>query len=155
MSASDFVPKSVLFEELKAIMEEKNSAMLTLLTETKKSVLMRFSEGRLTSARCRSWEIENTIEALAETETVKYSLANSVAQDKPTLMEADTFWGMINPLGGPLETMVKLVPEAEEPEVAEAQVNIDGNLMQPNEEEPEEEDPYAVDKAQAAKMNFF
>ena len=154
MSASDFVPKSVLFEELKAIMEEKNSAMLTLLTETKKSVLMRFSEGRLTSARCRSWEIENTIEALAETETVKYSLMNSVAQDKPTLMEADTFWGMINPLGGPLETMVQLMPDADEPDAAEAQVNIDGNLIQPN-EEPEEEDPYAVDKAQAAKMNFF
>lgn len=154
MSASDFVPKSVLFEELKAIMEEKNSAMLTLLTETKKSVLMRFSEGRLTSARCRSWEIENTIEALAETETVKYSLMNSVAQDKPTLMEADTFWGMINPLGGPLETMVQLMPDADEPDAAEAQVNIDGNLIQPS-EEPEEEDPYAVDKAQAAKMNFF
>lgn len=154
MSASQFVPKSVLFEELRTIFLEKNSAMLTLLTETKKSVLMRFSEGRLTSARCRSWEIENTIEALAETETVKYSLMRSSAQDKPTLMEADAFWGMINPLGGPLETMIRLMPEAEQ-EVAQPQVNIDGNVIQPHSEEAEEEDAFAVDKAQAAKMNFF
>jgi len=153
MSASQFVPKSVLFEELRTIFLEKNSAMLTLLTETKKSVLMRFSDGRLTSARCRSWEIENTIEALAETETVKYSLMNSSAQDKPTLMEAEAFWGMVNPLGGPLETMITLMPETEQAE--ESQVNIDGNVILPVAEEPEEEDPFAVDKAQAAKMNFF
>ena len=154
MSASQFVPKSVLFEELRMIILEKNSAMLTLLTETKKSVLMRFSEGRLTSARCRSWEIENTIEALAETETVKYSLMKSSTQDKPTLMEADAFWGMINPMGGPLETMVKLMPETK-PEIEEPQFNLDGNVIQPKPEEPEEEDPFEVDKAQAAKMNFF
>lgn len=154
MSASQFVPKSVLFEELRTIVLEKNSAMLTLITETKKSVLMRFSEGRLTSARCRSWEVENTIEALAETETVKYSLMSSSAQDKPTLMEADAFWGMINPLGGPLETMVQLMPEVE-PETVEPQMNIDGNIVQPKLEELEEEDPFKVDKAQAAKMNFF
>jgi len=154
MSAGQFVPKSVLFEELRTIFLEKNSAMLTLLTETKKSVLMRFSDGRLTSARCRSWEVENTIEALAETETVKYSLMFSSAQDKPTLMEAEAFWGMVNPLGGPLETMVNLTLEVEPP-VAEPQVNIDGNVIQPVVEEPEEEDEFAVDKAQAAKMNFF
>lgn len=154
MSASQFVPKSVLFEELRTIFLEKNSAMLSLLTETKRSVLMRFSNGRLTSARCRSWEIENTIEALAETETVKYSLIlSSVQEDKPTLMEAEAFWGMINPLGGPLETMVKMPPQPEKP--LEPQVNIDGNIIQPESEEPEEEDPFAVDKAQAAKMNFF
>lgn len=153
MSASQFVPKSVLFEELRTIFLEKNSAMLTLLTETKKSVLMRFSEGRLTSARCRSWEIENTIEALAETETVKYSLMKSSAQDKPTLMEAEAFWGMVNPLGGPLEMMVKTMPESKLT-VAEPQVNIDGNIIKSQEEEPEE-DKFAVDKAQAAKMNFF
>ena len=154
MSASQFVPKSVLFEELRTIFLEKNSAMLTLLTDTKKSVLMRFSDGRLTSARCRSWEVENTIEALAETETVKYSIMLSGTQDKPTLMEAGDFWGMINPLGGPLETMVRMPDRP--PEVIEPQVNIDGNLIQPAAEEViEEEGPMAIDKAQAAKMNFF
>jgi len=153
MSASQFVPKSVLFEELRTIIVEKNSAMLTLLTETKKSVLMRFSEGRLTSARCRSWNVEDTIEALAETETVKYSLMSSSAQDKPTLMEADAFWGMVNPMGGPLETMIKLIPDAE-PEDMAAKVNIDGNVINPKDNTPEE-DAFAVDKAQAAKMNFF
>lgn len=154
MSASQFVPKSVLFEALRTIILDKNSAMLTLITETKKSVMMRFSEGRLTSARCRSWDIENTIEALAETDTVKYSLVNSSAQDKPTLMEADAFWGMVNPMGGPLETMIQLIPDAEL-EAVELKVDIDGNVIQPKAQEPEEEDPFAVDKAQAAKMNFF
>ena len=153
MSANQFVHKSVLFEELRTIFLEKNSAMLTLLTETKKSVLMRFSEGKLTSARCRSWDIENTIEALAETETVKYSIMQSGSQDKPAIMEADAFWGMINPLGGPLETMVNLVEEEPVLEMAEPSVNIDGNVIQP--EDAEEEDPLAIDKAQAAKMNFF
>lgn len=153
MSATQFVPKSVLFDELRTIFLERNSAMLTLLTETKKSVLLRFSDGRLTSARCRSWEIENTIEALVETDSVKYSLIKSSAQDKPTLMEADDFWGMVNPLGGPLETMVSLMPEPAQEEV-EPQVNLDGNVIQPP-IEVEEEDPFAVDKAQAAKMNFF
>jgi len=154
MSANQFVPKSVLFEELRTIVLERNSAMLTLITETKKSVMMRFSEGRLTSARCRSWEIENTIEALAETDTVKFSLMKSSAQDKPTLMEADAFWGMVNPMGGPLETMIQLIPDPE-PEVVKLKVDIDGNVMQPVVEAPEEEDPFEVDKAQAAKMNFF
>ena len=152
MSANQFVHKSKLFEELRTIFLEQNSAMLTLLTDTKKSVLMRFSEGRLTSARCRSWDVADTIEALAETETVKYSVMRSGVQDKATLMEADDFWGMINPMGGPLETMVKLIPEPAK--VSEPQVNLDGNVIQPKEAE-EVEDPLAIDKAQAAKMNFF
>ena len=153
MSASEFVPKSKLFDELQTIFLKRNSAMLTLLTDTKKSVLMRFSEGRLTSARCRSWDVENTIEALVETETVKYSLMQSSVHDKVTLMEADEFWGMINPMGGPLETMVKLIPETAL-EITEPQFNLDGNLIRPPEDEAEK-DPMAIDKAQAAKMNFF
>ena len=67
MGASQVVTVPELIDKLKHIILAKESCIITMLTDTRRSVLMRFSDGVLTSARCRSWEIAFTIEALLET----------------------------------------------------------------------------------------
>ena len=109
MATDNFVPKSELFAQLRSIFTNKESGMLTLLTESKKSVLMRFSNGELTSARCRHWEVEHTITALLEADNVKYSYMASASEDKDPLMAAEDFMMMIDPGGSGLESNAPLL----------------------------------------------
>lgn len=148
MVSNQFVDKSELFALLREIFAQGESGMLTLLTDAKKSVLMRFSKGELTSARCRSWDIENTIEALRETENVKYSYIPSSVEDKPQLLAAKDFMMMVDPDGQDLKVEEKLVVTQEEiieePEVLEVVTAKEDNQVGRD-----------VDRAIAAKMNFF
>ena len=147
MVSNQFVDKSELFELLRVIFTQGESGMLTLLTDAKKSVLMRFSKGELTSARCRSWDIENTVEAIRETKSVKYSYIHSSAEDKPQLLAAEDFMMMVDPDG--------LGLEIEEDKLA---VTQDETTDEPEEDFKVKEDDQAgrdVDRAIAAKMNFF
>lgn len=149
MTTNQFVSKSQLFERLSEIFAYEESGMLTLLTDSRKSILMRFSEGKLTSARCRSWEIEYTIAALLEAETIKYSYTSSLVEDKPALLPASEFLSRIGFTGAELpieeEEVVTLEPVEEVPEVISEASDI-GN---------EDQDGKEVDRAIAAKMNYF
>lgn len=167
MATNQFVLKSELFNQLRSIFNQKQSGMLTLLTDTKKSVLMRFSGGELTSARCRSWDVVNTIEALLEAETVKFSyINNSSGEDKPPLMSANDFMLMIEPGGSGLMAEAEQADTAKAaPEPVEAESGIAVSIPEAIQSEAEEvteaeatkekEDTFEVDKATTARMNYF
>lgn len=143
MASSQLVPKSELFNQFRFIFMQKESGMLTLLTDNQKSVMMRFSGGELTSTRCRSWDIENTIEALLEAENVKFSYIRSRGEDKPALMPLDDFMMLVDPGGsGLLADEEVVVPEAK-PEV------------EPEPPVVPKEKAFEVDKVTAARMNYF
>ncbi|PWQ98865.1 hypothetical protein [Leucothrix pacifica] len=152
MATSDFVPKSELFDRLRTIFKNKESGMLTLLTESKQSILMRFSDGELTSARCRSWELENTIAALLETEVLKFSYISSSGEDKPPLVVPNDFMMMIDPGGPGLEDVVD-EPEGVEEELVEPSAESQ-EQTETSAEDTDEEGKH-VDRAIAAKMNFI
>jgi len=152
MATSDFVPKSELFDRLRTIFNNKESGMLTLLTDSKQSILMRFSDGELTSARCRSWELENTITALLETEMLKFSYMSSSGEDKPPMVVPNDFMMMIDPGGPGLEEGIE-EPEVVEEEPVESPAESQAQT-ETSAEEAEEEGKH-VDRAIAAKMNFI
>ena len=98
--ASQFVPKARLFEQLGEIIEQQETGFLTILTDTNRSVLLRFSQGQLTRLHCRSKEAGEAIQVLAESSLVKYTYASAPEDSEPELMPADSFLQLIDPGGG-------------------------------------------------------
>lgn len=97
--ASQFVPKTRLFEQLGEIIEQQETGFLTILTDTNRSVLLRFSDGKLTRLHCRSKEAGEAIQVLAESAMVKYTYASAPEDTEPELMPADSFLQLIDPGG--------------------------------------------------------
>ena len=161
MATNDFVPKSELFAQLRSVFNNKESGMITVLTETKKSVLMRFSEGELTSARCRNWDVEHTISALLETDRVKYSYMSSAGEDKDALIAASDFMMMIDPGGSGLESEEVLSAKSAADNETESVIpaEVEKKAAEDKAAEAAQEDIEQagkdIDRAIAAKMNYF
>ncbi len=99
MAQSQFVPKVKLFEQLSEIIEQQETGFLTILTDSNRSVLLRFSQGKLTRLHCRSKEAGEAIQVLAESVLVKYTYASAPEDDEPELMPAASFLQLIDPGG--------------------------------------------------------
>ncbi len=99
MAQSQFVPKAKLFAQLAEIIKNEETGFLTILTDSNRSVLLRFSQGKLTRLHCRSKEAGEAIQVLAESVLVKYSYASAPEDTEPELMPADSFLQLIDPGG--------------------------------------------------------
>ena len=97
--ASQFVSKSKLIEQLREIIDTQETGFLTILTDTNRSVLLRFSEGRLTRLHCRSKEAGEAIQVLAESAMVKFTYASAPEDTEAELMPAASFLQLIDPGG--------------------------------------------------------
>lgn len=108
---AQFVPKEKLFEQLEQIIGQQETGLLTILTESNRSVFLRFSGGRLTRLHCRSGEAGEAIQMLAESAMVKYTYAAAPEDSEPEFMPADTFLQLIDPGGdgGPSSQSAPLV----------------------------------------------
>ena len=99
MAQSQFVPKAKLFAQLAEIIKNEETGFLTILTDSNRSVLLRFSKGKLTRLHCRSKEAGEAIQVLAESVLVKYTYASAPEDTEPELMPADSFMQLIDPGG--------------------------------------------------------
>lgn len=99
MAPSQFVPKVKLFQQLDEIVRNQETGFLTILTDSNRSVLLRFSAGRLTRLHCRSKEAGEAIQVLAECALVKYTYASAPEDSEPELMPAESFLQLIDPGG--------------------------------------------------------
>lgn len=99
MAQSQFVPKVKLFAQLNEIISRRETGLLTILTDSERSIFLRFSQGRLTRLHCRSGEAGEAIQMLAESAMVKYSYAAAPEDSEPELMPADSFMQLIDPGG--------------------------------------------------------
>jgi hypothetical protein len=99
MAQSQFVPKVKLFAQLNEIISRQETGLLTILTDSDRSIFLRFSQGRLTRLHCRSGEAGEAIQMLAESAMVKYSYAAAPEDSEPELMPADSFMQLIDPGG--------------------------------------------------------
>ncbi len=97
--ASQFVSKAKLLDQLREIIDANETGFLTILTDTNRSVLLRFSEGRLTRLHCRSKEAGEAIQVLAESAMVKFTYASAPEDTEPELMPAASFLQLIDPGG--------------------------------------------------------
>jgi len=99
MAQSQFVPKAKLFEQLNAIIGNHETGLLTILTDSNRSIFLRFSQGKLTRLHCRSGEAGEAIQMLAESAAVKYTYASAPEDSEPEFMPADSFLQLIDPGG--------------------------------------------------------
>ena len=99
MAQSHFVPKVQLFNQLNEIIATRDTGLLTILTESNRSIFLRFSRGKLTRLYCRSGEAGEAIQMLAEGSMVKFTYANAPEDDQPEFMPTDSFMQLIDPGG--------------------------------------------------------
>ncbi|MFT5113559.1 MAG: hypothetical protein ACI8P9_002890 [Parasphingorhabdus sp.] len=97
--ATNFLPKQVLFDQLSQIHGNRETGFLTILTDSKRSVLLRFHGGRLTHCNCRSKEISEAIQVLMECELVKFTYVPGAVENRPEIMPTENFLQLINPGG--------------------------------------------------------
>ena len=96
MAQPQFVAKAQLFEQITAIVQNRESGFLTILTDTNRSVLLRFSLGKLTRLHCRSKEAGDAIQVLVECRQVKYTYVAAPRDDRPELMPTSSFLQLID-----------------------------------------------------------
>jgi len=96
---AQFVPKAKLFEQLNEIIGQRETGLLTILTESNRSIFLRFSQGKLTRLHCRSGEAGEAIQMLAESAMVKFTYASAPEDSEPEFMPADSFLQLIDPGG--------------------------------------------------------
>lgn len=99
MAQSHFVPKAQLFKQLNEIISTRDTGLLTILTESNRSIFLRFSQGKLTRLYCRSGEAGEAIQMLAEGSMVKFTYANAPEDEQPEFMPTDSFMQLIDPGG--------------------------------------------------------
>ena len=99
MAQSQFVPKTQLFRQLNEIISTRDTGLLTILTESNRSIFLRFSRGKLTRLYCRSGEAGEAIQMLAEGSMVKFTYANAPEDEEPEFMPTDSFMQLIDPGG--------------------------------------------------------
>ena len=97
MAQPQFVDKAQLFAQLVDIVDNQETGFLTILTDTNRSVLLRFSKGKLTRLHCRSKEAGDAIQVLAESAMVKYTYVAAPEDDEPELMPTSSFLQLIDP----------------------------------------------------------
>ena len=97
MAESQFVDKAILFAQLVEIVENQETGFLTILTNTKRSVLLRFSQGKLTRLHSRSNQASAAIHILIECTQVKYTYASAPEDDEAEVMPASSFLQLIDP----------------------------------------------------------
>ena len=99
MAIGQFVSKAELFSRIKQIVSGQENGFLTILTDTKRSVLLRFSAGKLTQSHCRTKDVNDSIQVLFECSLVKYSYAPAAAENRPEVMPTETFLQLVDPGG--------------------------------------------------------
>jgi hypothetical protein len=105
MAQPQFVDKSKLYAQLVDIVENQETGFLTILTDTNRSVLLRFSNGKLTRLHCRSKEAGEAIQVLTESAMVKYTYVTAPEDDEPELMPTSSFLQLIDPANGMTTSM--------------------------------------------------
>lgn len=91
MVAEKFVHKQHLISQVQQAVLTQESAFFSILTDMKRSVLLRFSMGQLIHSYCRSRDVTKAIEAINECEQLKFTRSSGTLKEAPEVMRADVF----------------------------------------------------------------
>lgn len=98
MASGKFVEKQLLINQIEQIAAKQESAFFSILTDMKRSVLLRFSAGKLIHIHCRrsdagqTTDAVNAANAINECGQLKFVRTNNEQpKDKPEVMPVDVF----------------------------------------------------------------
>ena len=88
--------KNQLVDLIKQIVEAEDTGLVSILTNTKHAVLLKFFLGKLIHIHSRTRDISDVIQVLNESEWVKFKFANITMENSSELMPIDTFLDLID-----------------------------------------------------------
>lgn len=97
MTTAQFVPKADLVNAIRVVARDADTGILTILTDSRRSVLLRFSEGRLVRVHCRSRDVGDAIAVLVECDQVKYTFVPAQLENRAEVMPVDSFLRALAP----------------------------------------------------------
>ena len=89
MANTQFVSKTQLIILIKDIVREKKTGLISILTDTNRSVLLKFSEGRIIHSYSRSRDVGDVIQVLNESQSLKLTFAQIPAENAPELIPGE------------------------------------------------------------------
>ncbi|MFT5112311.1 MAG: hypothetical protein ACI8P9_001635 [Parasphingorhabdus sp.] len=99
MADNQLVSKVDLFKQIQQVISSGETGFITILTDTRRSVLLQFSAGRLTHTNARSKDVADAIQVLNECDQVKFSYVAAPVENRPEVMPAESFLQLIDPGG--------------------------------------------------------
>ena len=97
MATSQFVSKSRLLQAIAKVSWNNDSGIITVLTDTRRSVLLRFSDGRLTQTHCRSRDLTDAVSVLNECGGVRFTFVPAQPENRPEVMPVESFLQLLAP----------------------------------------------------------
>ena len=97
MAGGQWVPKSALIDQIRRTMIDGESGAFTILTDQKRSIMFRFSEGKLIHSHCRSRDVNEAITALNECNELKFRHSSIQPKDQPEIIAAEAFLQAVAP----------------------------------------------------------
>ncbi len=97
MAGGQWVPKKTLIDQIRRIMINGESGAFTILTDEKRSIMFRFSEGKLIHSHCRSRDVNEAITALVACSELKFSHSSTQPKEQAEIIAAETFLQAIAP----------------------------------------------------------
>ena len=104
--------KAELVAFLRAIIRRRESTVVTILTDKRRPVLLRFSNGDLTHTHARSKDVNEAIKVLSETSAFRFSSSPGLAENRPPLMDALAFVDAIETGSGVPQVQSRAAPAA-------------------------------------------
>lgn len=96
MASGNLVSKQLLVDEIRQAIVAKESATFSLLTDMKRSVLLRFSVGKLVHIHCRGRHVDHAIMAINECQKLKFVRTNAQEKDGQELIQGEAFLAAID-----------------------------------------------------------
>jgi hypothetical protein len=91
MANTQFISKKKLIALIRQIADVKGTGLVSILTDSQRAVLLKFSQGKLIHAFSRSRDITVVIQVLIETDYVKFSFTSVTVENQPELIAIDSF----------------------------------------------------------------
>lgn len=89
MADPQFVAKNQLVVLIKGVIQNKETGLLSILTDTKRSVLLKFSEGILIHSYSRTRDIGDVVQVINESTLVKFNLVQIPPESGSEVMPGD------------------------------------------------------------------
>jgi hypothetical protein len=96
MADPQFVAKDHLVVLIKDVIQKKETGLLSILTDTKRSVLLKFSDGILIHSYCRTRDIGDVVQVINESSLVKFNLVQIPPESGIEVMPGDVLLQLLS-----------------------------------------------------------
>lgn len=95
MADSQFVSKKRFIAFIKDVIGTKQTGLVSILTDSKRSVLLKFSQGVLIHAYSRTRDIGDVIQVINETDLIKFDIVPIPPEDGVELMPGEVLMQLL------------------------------------------------------------